>query len=81
MSEKGPEEEFNFALGSLEEALKAGIRSFAQWYAKEWSMTREEWIKAYAEPPPEGDWFEGHNAGVKSVEMACEHFLDEYNVR
>lgn len=81
MSEKGPEAEFEHAIASLEVALRAGIKSFAEWYAKEWQMTREQWLKEYAELPPEGDWFDGHNTGVDGVRVACEHFLDEYNVR
>lgn len=77
----GPEAEFQDALGSLETALAAGIRSFAAWYAKEWKMTREQWLKEYREPPPEGDWFEGHNAGVEGIQTACDQFLDEYAPR
>ena len=74
---KGPEREFEGAIELLDEALRRGIKQFATWMAKDWKMSREEWIKSFDEPPPDGDYFAGYNAGVESVIFACEHFLDE----
>jgi hypothetical protein len=69
--------EFEDALGLVDQGLRNGIKHFAIWFSKNWLMTREEWIKAYDAPLPDGDYFDGFNAGVESVLMACETFLDE----
>ena len=79
MTEKGPEIEFEAAREAMEIALRNGIKAFAAWMAENWKMTREEWCKAFADRPPEGDYFEGYNAGVESVMTACQHFIDEYD--
>jgi hypothetical protein len=82
MAEKGPEAEFENAREAMELALRSGIKAFAEWMAKEWVMTREEWIKSFAEPPPpDGDHFASYNAGVESVLSAYQHFIDEYDPR
>lgn len=79
MSEKGREPEFAEALDALETALAAGIRAFARWYADSWTMTREQWLHDFDDPPPEGDWFDGHAAALDGIGLACDHFLDEFN--
>lgn len=71
--------EYHEAVADLEAAYKVGVRAFAEWFAREWKMTREEWLKAYQEPPPSDDWFTGQNAGVESVTGALESFFDEYH--
>lgn len=71
--------EFHTAVADLEAAYRRGIRAFAEWYAREWKMTLETWKHDIADEPPGGpEWFEGHNAGVDSVIMGCEVFLDDY---
>ena len=77
MTEIGEAPEFEDALGHVEQGLRNGIKQFAVWMASNWKMTREEWIKSFAEPPPQGDYFDGYNAGIESAITACEHFLDE----
>jgi hypothetical protein len=61
----------------VEEAVKNAVRGFAKWFAEEWPTTREQWEREYADLPPDGDWFDGHNAGVKGVLLAVDMFLDE----
>ena len=78
MAEKGPEAEFQDALSDLESALRNSVKSFAEWMAKNWTMTREQWKHDYADAPPEGDYFDGYNAGVESVIDAYQFFVDEY---
>jgi hypothetical protein len=70
--------EFQDAIQSLDDALRAGVKAFAKWYAREWQTNREQWLREYADPPPEGDWFDGFNAGVEAVEGAAKMFLDEW---
>lgn len=74
-----PVGEYGSAVEGLEVAYKAGLRAFAKWFATEWQLTREEWVKAYAEPPPSDEWFRGHNAGVEAVLMGCDHFLGDFH--
>lgn len=80
MSENGPEAEFSEALHDLETVFANSIRAFAKWYAANWTTTREQWGKEYSDPPPEGDWFDWHNAAVEGIGMACDVFLDEFNL-
>jgi hypothetical protein len=72
--------EYQDAVAALEESYKAGVRAFAEWFAKEWTLTPEQWAKAYADPPPGGpDWFKGHNAGVESVLLALDSFFGDFH--
>lgn len=71
--------EYQQALTDLEDNFKSGIRAFAEWFAKEWVTSPEQWRKAFEEPVPSDDWFRGHNTGVEGVLMALDTFFDEYH--
>jgi hypothetical protein len=71
--------EYQGAVQDLETAYKAGVRAFAEWFAREWLMTRDEWVKSYAEPPPSDEWFKGQNAGVLSVIGALDSFFGDFH--
>ena len=77
---KGPEAEFEDARDAMEVALQSGIKSFAEWMATNWTMTREQWVTAFKEEPPtDGDYFAAYNAGVESVLTAYKFFIDEHD--
>lgn len=65
------------ALGNIEEAYRDGIRAFADWVAANWGMTREEWVKSIAEPPPPEEWFNGHKSALETIPDAVKVFLEE----
>ena len=70
--------EFQQAVNELEESLKNGLKAFAQWFEREWQHKgREEWEKSYSEPYPGDEYIEGYNAGVRSVRIALDCFLDD----
>ena len=71
--------EYQGAVQDLEIAYKDGVKAFAQWFAREWLMTREMWIKSYQEPPPSDEWFKGHNAGVEGVMVALDTFFGDFH--
>lgn len=74
-----PVADFQQALTDLEDSYRRGIRAFAEWFAKEWQITPEQWGREFAEPAPGGpEWFAGHNAGVEGALVAVDHFLDDY---
>jgi len=72
-------DEYHSAIFDLEETYRQGVRAFAKWFSETWTMTREEWIKAFDDPPPSDDYFKGFNAGVESVSGALDQFLDEFH--
>lgn len=74
-----PAEEYQAAVAAIEEAHKTALRAFAEWFAREWKITREQWRKNFADPLPEGDWFDGYNAGVESVKGALDAFLGDHH--
>lgn len=65
------------ALQQIEEAYREGIRAFAQWFAKNWQQSREEWIREISEEPPSQEWFDGRAAGVESAVDAVEFYFGE----
>lgn len=71
-------EEYREAVAGIEESYKAGLRAFAKWFAANWKTSREQWQREGGEIP-KGDWFEGYNAGVTSVEAGVDLFLDEFH--
>lgn len=71
--------EYLAAVQDLEGAYKAGVRAFAEWFAREWLMSREDWIKCYEEPPPSEEWFKGHNVGVEAVIDALDTFFGDFH--
>ena len=70
--------EFQNAVDALERSYRDGLRAFAEWFAKEWQLTPEGWRKAFADPVPSEEWFEGYAAGVESVGPALDTFIDEH---
>ena len=72
----------NFAgcLTDLEACLRAAIRAFATYHAADGKITREQWLAWNENPPPEGDYFDGFNAGVESVLGAVDMFLEEFHI-
>lgn len=71
--------EYQNAIGSLQEAYKESLRSFADYFEKNWKFeSEEEWKKSYAEPYPGNEWIKGHNIGISAVHMALDVFLDEF---
>jgi len=74
-----PAAEYEAVFRVIEEAHKESLRAFAAWFVKEWTMTREQWLNEFADPPPEGDYFDGYNAGVESILSALDSFLDEHH--
>lgn len=71
-------DEYNQALTDLEHNLKAGIRAFAQWFAREWQMDAKAWARDFDAPVPSDDWFNGHNTGVESALLAVDTFLNDH---
>lgn len=71
--------DYEDALWNMQESYKDGIRAFAKWFAKEWQLSPEQWIKDYAEDPPSQEWFAGRNAGVQSVVDAVDCFIGEFH--
>ena len=76
MSNEAPE--FQNAVDAIERSYREGLRAFADWFAKEWQMTPEQWREAFADPAPSKAWFEGYNAGVESARTALDIFIDEH---
>lgn len=76
---RDPAAEYQSAVAGIEEAHKEALRAFADWFAKEWQSSREQWQKEFAEPAPKGDWFDGWNAGVASVTDALDVFLGDFH--
>ena len=72
--------EYQSAISDLNECCRAGVRAFAKYYAKEWQISREQWLKSYAEPCPSDEYLKGFNAGCEAVEAACDSFLGEYHL-
>jgi hypothetical protein len=70
--------EFQNAVDAIERSYRQGLRAFAEWFAKEWQLTPEGWRKAFADPVPSEDWFDGYNAGVESARTALDTFIDEH---
>lgn len=70
-------ETYASVLPDIEEALRKAVRAFAEWHAREGQETREHWRRAYEDPMPEGDWLTGYNAGVESVLLAVDLWLEE----
>lgn len=74
-----PEAEFQQCIIDVEDTLRRAIRAFAEWYAKEWQITAEQWKRDYADPLPGGpEWFAGYNAGVEAITGAADSFLGDY---
>ena len=66
------------ALDTITAAYREALRAFADHFEREWQhKDREEWEKSYAEPYPGDEWRDGYNAGVRSVGIALDSFLDE----
>jgi hypothetical protein len=66
-------------IADLEVAYKGGVRAFAAWFMEYWKISREQWIKDYAEEPPSDEYIKGFNAGVESVDIALDQFFDEFH--
>ena len=77
MSEEAAE--YQAAVQELEVSYKAGVRAFAEWFAKEWTITRDQWGNQYESKPPSDEWFKGHNAGVESVILALDSFFGDFH--
>lgn len=70
--------EFHDSMSDLEQALRNGVKAYAEWHAKEWTMSKDEWVKSFAEPPPGGDdYFEAYNNGITATLDSVKVFLDE----
>ena len=70
--------EFQNAVDAIERSYRQGLKAFAEWFAKEWQMTPEQWCEVFADPVPSKEWFEGYNAGVESAGPALDTFIDEH---
>jgi hypothetical protein len=79
MSIDDPAAEYQNAFSEIEDAHKRSIKAFASWFAKNWKITREEWVEAYAEAAPSDEWFNGHNAGVESIDVALDSFFGDFH--
>jgi hypothetical protein len=73
--------DFGSLLHDLEAALRGAIRAFAEYHAADGKITREQYQAWNADVPPEGDYFDGFNAGVESVLGAVDTFLEEFTLR
>jgi hypothetical protein len=70
--------EFQAAIEGIEAAYRDALRAFADWFEMNWQhQGREKWEQSYAEPYPGDEYIEGHNAGVRSVQIALDAFLDD----
>lgn len=69
--------EFGDCLSEMESALQRAILAFAKHYAADGQITREQWKAWFDAPEPEGDYFDGYNAGVEAVVSHAEQFIDE----
>lgn len=76
---KAAHADFSSCLSDLETALRGALRAFAKYHAADAKITREQWIAWNAGSPPEGDYFDGFNAGVESVLTSVDGFLDEFH--
>ncbi len=74
-----PEHDYHAALQMLEDSYREGIRAFARYVAKHWTMTPDDWRKMTAEECPSDDWFAGRNEGVRSVLDVVDHFLGDFH--
>lgn len=79
MTGEEPEADYHAAVQSLEESYKDGIRAFAKYVGKHWTMTPEEWRNSTNDDCPSDDWFDGRNDGIRSVVDAAEHFLGDWH--
>lgn len=69
---------YETALDSIAAAYRDALRAFADFFEREWQHgCREKWEESYAEPYPGDEWRDGYNAGVRSVGIALDLFLDE----
>lgn len=70
---------FDECLSNLREALADAIKAFAAHHAADGAVTREQWGKWFDGEVPSQDYVDGFNAGVESVILGAETFLDEFN--
>lgn len=70
--------DFSSCLSDLETALRSAIKAFAAHHAADGRVTREQWAKWFEGDPPSQEYIDGFNAGVDSVLMAADSFLDEF---
>lgn len=72
-------DEYSTAVSSIENAFRDALKAYVKWHAKNWTMTREQWDKSTAGPPPTGDYFDGYNAGIEAAKDSIDAFLDEFH--
>lgn len=72
-------EEYQASLSILEVALRDALKAYVQWHVGNWKMTKEQWLREFANDPPKGDYFDGYTAGVESAVDSLDMFLDEFH--
>lgn len=72
--------EFSSCLSDLETVLVSAIKAFAAHHAADGKVTREQWAKWFEGDPPSQEYIDGFNAGVESVILAAETFVDEFQM-
>ena len=70
--------EFSSCLCEMEAMMRASLKTFAQYHAADAKCTREQWAAWFDGKPPSQEYIDGFNAGVESVLMSVETFLDEH---
>jgi hypothetical protein len=70
--------EFSECLIEMESSLRRALKAFAEHHAVDAKVTREQWAKWFDGEVPSQDYIDGFNAGVESVLLSAETFLDEF---
>lgn len=70
--------EFGTCLSDLESSLRRALRAFAEYHAADAKMTREQWSKWIDGETPSQEYIDGYNAGVESILLSVDTFLDEH---
>lgn len=73
--------DFNSCVREIEVMLRASLKAFAQHHAADGKCTREQWAAWFEGETPSQEYIDGFNAGVESVLLSAETFLDEHTGR
>lgn len=72
--------EFSDCLSDLHHTLRKALRAFAEHHASDAKLTREQWSKWFDGEAPSQEYVDGFNAGVESVLLSVDTFLDEFPI-
>lgn len=72
--------EFSDCLSDLHHTLRKALMAFAEHHAADAKLTREQWSKWFDGEVPSQEYIDGFNAGVESVLLSADTFLEEFPI-